>query len=224
MPAAASPSSARAFTRGEVGIEFLQNLVAAAFDVDVERLQDARRGAFAFTEQAEQNVFGADVIVVELLGFLLRERENLLHARRVGNVADHLGLGSGADLLLHFHADGFEIEAHLLEDVDGDALAQLDEAKKQMLRAHVVVVEPVRFFAGQREHLLRSRREIVHFHHRPLIILVRLVRRPAADGRSNSVSKSSPTARESTPPAKCRVPRRSISAPQPVARGLAGRE
>ena len=168
-------------------------------------------------------MFGADVIVVELLGFLLRKREDLLHARCVGNVADHLGLGSGANLLFHFHADGLEIEAHFLEDVDGDSLAQFDEAKKQMFRAHVVVVEPVRFFAGQREHLLRSRREIVHFHHRPLI-LVRLVRHPLGDGGSNPVSGSSPTACESTPPAICRVPRPLAYGPLPAVRELAGRE
>ena len=186
----------RAFAGGEVGVEFLQNLVAAPFDVDVERFQDARRRSFAFPKQSKQNVFGADVIMIELLGFLLREREDLLHAGRVGNIADHLGLGSGANLLFHFHAHGLEIEAHFLQDVDGDPLAEFDQAKKQMFRAHVVVVEPVRFFAGQREHLLRSRREIVHFHHRPLI-LVRLARRRPGDAGSG---------------------------PPPVARGRAGRE
>ena len=72
------------------------------------------------------------------------------------------GLRAGADLLLDFHPDGLEIEAHLLQDVDGDALAQLDQAEQQMLGADVIVVEAVRFFAGQREDLLGARREIVH--------------------------------------------------------------
>src|ERR1017187_439271 len=210
------------FARGEVGIEFLENLIAASLDINVERLQDARRRAFAFAEQAEQNVLGADVIVIELFRFLLRQRENLFHARRVGNVADHLGLGAGADLLLHFHADSLEIQAHLLENIDGDALAQLDETKQQMLRTHVVVVETVRFLAGQREHLLRSRREIVHFHHPPLI-LVRLGRSPKAAGRSNSVLKYPPTARGSVPPAKCHVPRQSVSARPLFGRARAAR-
>ena len=70
--------------------------------------------------------------------------------------------GPGADLLLDFHADGLEVEAHLLEDIDGDALAQLDEAEQQVFGADKVVVEAVGFLARQRQHLLGARREIVH--------------------------------------------------------------
>ena len=125
-------------------------------------MQDARGDAVALAQQAEQNVLGADVGVVEGLGLLLRQGEDLLHARRVGNVADHLLVGAGADLLLDLQADGFQVEAHFLEHIDGDALAQLDEAEQEVFGADKVVVEPVGFLARQREHLLRARREIVH--------------------------------------------------------------
>lgn len=74
-------------------------------------------------------MFGHDVIVIKLLGFLLRQSEDLLDARRVGNVADHLRLGAGGDLLLDFHADGLKFETHLLENVDSDTLPELDQAK-----------------------------------------------------------------------------------------------
>ncbi len=150
------------FLAGEVRVQLLQNFLARLLDVHVEALQDARGPAVAFAQQAEQNVFRADVGVVERLGFLLREAEHLLDARRVGNVADHLLVGAGADLLLDLHADGFEVEAHFLEDVDGDALAQLDEAEQKMFGAEIVVVQPVGFLPCQREHLLRARREIAH--------------------------------------------------------------
>ena len=150
------------FRRGEIRIEFLQDFLAGLLDIHVEILQDARGDAVAFAQQAEQDVLGADVGVIERLGFLARERENFLHARRVGNVADHLGLGPGADLLLDFHADGFEVETHLLENVDGDALPELDQAEQQMLGADVIVVEAVGFLAGQRQHLLGARRKIIH--------------------------------------------------------------
>ena len=79
-------------------------------------------------------MLGADVGVVERLGFLGGERQHLLHARRVGNVADHLLIGTGADLLLDFHADGLEVEADLLQDVYRHALAQLDQAQEQDAR------------------------------------------------------------------------------------------
>ena len=146
----------------EVRIEFLQNLLAGLLDVDVQVLQHAGGDAVAFAQQAEQDVFGADVGVVERLGFLGREGEHLLDPRRVGDVADHLLVRPGADLLLDLHADGFEVEADLLQDIDGDALAQLDQAEQQVLGAHKVVVEAVSFLARQSQHLLRARREIVH--------------------------------------------------------------
>ncbi len=90
------------------------------------------------------------------------ERQDLLDARGVGNVADHLLVGPGADLLLDFHADGFEVEPHFLQDVHRHALAEFDQAKQQVLGAHEIVVEPVGFLARQRQHLLGARREIVH--------------------------------------------------------------
>ena len=147
---------------GEIGVQFLQDLLAGLLDVHVQVLQHARGHAVAFAQQAEQDVLGADVGVVERLGFLGGERQHLLDARRVRDVADHLLVRPGADLLLDLHADGFEVEAHLLQDVDGDALAQLDQAQQQVLGADEVVVEPVGFLARQRQHLLGARREIVH--------------------------------------------------------------
>ena len=75
---------------------------------------------------------------------------------------DHLGLRAGADLLLHFHADGLEIEPHLLEHIDGDALAELDQPEQEMLGAHVIVVEAVGLLPGEGQNLLRAWCEIIH--------------------------------------------------------------
>ena len=157
-----APGSCSDSGRGEIRIEFLEDFVAGALDVDFEILEHARGHAVAFAQQAEQDVLGADVGMIERLGFLAGEREDFLHARRVGDIADHLGLGAGADLLLHFHADGFEVEPHLLQHVDGDALAQLDQAEQQMLGADVIVVEPVGFLAGQGQDLLGARSKVIH--------------------------------------------------------------
>ena len=150
------------FRRGEIGIEFLQDFVAGPLDIHFETLQHARRDAFTFAQEPEQNVLGADVGMIERLRFLAGERENFFHARRVRNVADHLGLRPGADLLLDFHPHGFEVETHLLQDVDGHALPELDQAEQQMLGPDVIVVEAVGFLAGERQDLLGSRREIIH--------------------------------------------------------------
>jgi len=49
-----------------------------------------------------------------------------------------------------------------LQDVYCHALAELDQPKKQVLGAHVVVVKPVGFLASKRQNLLSSRCEIIH--------------------------------------------------------------
>jgi hypothetical protein len=47
------------------------------FDRDVERLEDTGGKALFLAEQAEQNVFRADVVVLESPGFVLREDDYL---------------------------------------------------------------------------------------------------------------------------------------------------
>ena len=76
------------FGGGEIGVEFLQDFLAGLLDVDIEVLEHAGGHAVAFAQQAEQDVLGADVGMIERLGFLAGEREDFLHARRVGDVAD----------------------------------------------------------------------------------------------------------------------------------------
>ena len=152
----------RILGRLEIGIEFLQNLLSRLLDIDIQVLEHARGDAVAFAQQAQQNMLGADVSVIQRLGFLRCQGQNLFNPRCVGDVADHLLVGAGADLLLDFHPDGLQVEPHFLEHVDGDALAKFDQAEQQVLGADEIVIEAVSFFARQRQYLLRSRREIIH--------------------------------------------------------------
>ena len=107
-------------------------------------------------------MLGADVSVVERLGFLGGESQNLFNARSVGNIADHFLIGTRADLLFDLHANRFQIEAEFLENVNGDALAELDQTEQQMLGAHKIVVKPVGLFTRQGQNLLGPRRKVVH--------------------------------------------------------------
>ena len=66
---------------GELGIELAQDLVARALDVDVEGLEDAGGDALALAQEAEQDVLGADIGMVERLRLLAGERQDLLHPR-----------------------------------------------------------------------------------------------------------------------------------------------
>ena len=150
------------FLRREIRVQFFQNLLARLLDIDIQVLEHARGDPIAFAQQAQKNVFGADVRVIQRASFLRGERENFFNARRVRNVADDALVGAGADLFLDFKADGFKVQPHLLKDVHRDALAELDQAKEKVFGADEVVVEPVGLLARQSQHLLRPRRKIVH--------------------------------------------------------------
>ena len=147
---------------GQIGVEFFQDFVAGLFDIDIEVFEDARSDAVAFPEQAQEDVFGADVGMVEVFGFFAGQRQHLLHAWGVGDIADHFLVGTGADLFFDFHAYGLQIEAKFLEDIDGDPLAQFNQAQQEVLGAHKIMIEAVGFLARQGQHLLRAGREIIH--------------------------------------------------------------
>ncbi len=91
-----------------------------------------------------------------LASFAARAR-TFFYAGSIRDVADHLLIGTRADLLFDLHADGFKISSpEFLQDVHGDTLPQLDQPEEQMLRAHEIMVEPVGLLSRQRQHLLRS--------------------------------------------------------------------
>ena len=118
-----------AFVLLKSGIEFLQDLLAAGFDIDVEILQHLGGDAVAFAQQTEENMFRTDVGVIERLGLAGGQGQDLLHPRRVGDIAADLALSAiAADFLLHFLTHVLEVEPHALEDIDRHSLAQLDQA------------------------------------------------------------------------------------------------
>ena len=147
---------------GKVRVEFTKDLVAGTLDVDIEVLENTRGNSVSLAKQSEKNVLGPDVAVIEGFRFLSGEGEDLLDAWGVGDVPHHLGLGSVADLLLHFESHGLEVEIHFLQDVYRHPLTELDKPQQKVLGAHVVVVETVRLLAGKGENLLCSGGEVIH--------------------------------------------------------------
>ena len=147
---------------GEIGVEFLEDFVTGAFDIDLEIFEDASGNAFALAEEAEENVLGADIRMVEGFGFFAGEGEDFFHAGGVGNIADHFGFGATSDLFFDLHANGLEVEAHFLEDIHGHALAEFDETKEEMFGADVVVIKAIGLFSSEGENLLGAGCEVVH--------------------------------------------------------------
>ena len=107
-------------------------------------------------------MFGADVGMVEGLCFFVSKGKDLFHPRGIRNVSSCLLRWAGADFLFDLHADGFELEAHPFEDIDGHALAELDQTEQQVLGADIGVVESVRFLTSESEDLLSTWSEVVH--------------------------------------------------------------
>ena len=146
-----------ALVRGAAGGDRLLALVAG------EHLHDglAHRGqvrpelgqhlgghALTLTQEAEEDVLGADVVVAQLQGLSQRELQNLLRARSEGDVPAGGGLAL-ADDLDDLAAHRVQGDVHRLQRLGGHSLSLVDEAEKEVLSADVVVVERPSLVLGQ---------------------------------------------------------------------------
>ena len=141
----------RAFLGAGVAGEQLDDLLADARQVGAELHEHLRGDTFAFADEPEEDVLGADVVVAELQRLAQRELEDLLGAGRERDVTRRR-LAAVTDDLLDLGADGLERDAERLERLGGDALALVDQAEQDVLGADVVVVEQARFFLRQDDH------------------------------------------------------------------------
>ena len=128
---------------------------ADPLEADAEALEDAGGDAFALADEAEEQVLGADVAVVEAAGLVDGELDDLLGARSEADLA-HDGAVAAADDELDGGADLVELDAEVGEDLGGDAFAFADEAEEEVLGADVVVVEALGFFLGEGQDAARS--------------------------------------------------------------------
>ena len=141
------------------------DLVAHLVQVDAQALQDARGDALALADETQQEMLRADVVVAEAAGLVDRQLDHPLGARRQAHLADD-GAVPAADDELHRRPHLGQLDVHVLEHARGDALALADETQQEMLRADVVVVEPLRLVLSERQDLARAIRELVESIHR----------------------------------------------------------
>ena len=155
--------------RGRAGGRALRqdpdDLVADLVEVDPERLEDTGGDPLALADEAEEQVLRADVVVAEAAGLVDGELDDALGARRQADLADDRPVAATDDELDR-GPDLGQLDVHVLEDPRGDALALADQAEEQVLRADVVVVEPLRLVLSQRQDLARAIRELVEAIHR----------------------------------------------------------
>ena len=141
------------------------DLVADLVQVDAQRLQDARGDALALADEAQQQVLRADVVVAQPARLVDGQLDDALGARRQPDLA-HDRPVAPADDELDRGAHLGQLDVHVLEHARGHTLALADEAQEQVLRADVVVVEPLRLVLSQRQDLARAIRELVEPIHR----------------------------------------------------------
>jgi len=102
--------------------------------------QHLRGDALALADQAKQDVLGADVVVAELQSLAQRELKHLLRTRGEGDVPGRRLLPL-ADDLLNLLPHGLQADPQRLQRLGGHTLALVDQAKQDVFRADVVVVE-----------------------------------------------------------------------------------
>ncbi len=139
--------------------------MADLVEVDPERLEDAGGDPLALADEAQEQVLRADVVVAEPAGLVDGQLDDPLGARRQADLADDRAVAATDDEL-DGGPDLGQLDVHVLEDARGDALALADEAEEQVLRADVVVVEPLRLVLSQCQDLARAIRELVEAIHR----------------------------------------------------------
>ena len=100
-----------AIVRWEIGCEFFNDFLPCLFQIHVEFSQNPRGHTAAILQQTEQQMLRANISMPKQFCALLCQREHFLHAWRVGDVAEHLLVGTAGHQLLNCFADGFKVQA-----------------------------------------------------------------------------------------------------------------
>ena len=80
--------------------EQIEHFFADLFQFEAQIHQHLRRHALLFAQQAEQNMFRADVVMVQVAGFFHRILDDLFGPRRLRQFAHGDHVGSALDELL----------------------------------------------------------------------------------------------------------------------------
>ena len=142
----------------------VQHFLAHFFELQAQVHQHLRGDAFLLAQQAQQDVLGADVVVVQVAGLFHRVLDDLLGPRRLRQLAHRDHLGAALHQLLDFQADLPQIDVEVLQHVGRDARAFLDQAQQDVLGADVLVVEALCLLIGELHHLASTIcKSFVHF-------------------------------------------------------------
>ena len=143
--------------------EQLDDLLADPARIRAELDKHLGGHAFTLTDEAEEDVLGADVVVAQLQGLAQRELQHLLGARGKGDVTGR-GLLARADDLLHLLADTVERNAKGLKGFGGNTFTLMDQTQEDVFGTNVTVVHHACLFLGKHNYATGTvRKSLKHF-------------------------------------------------------------
>ncbi len=138
-----------------IGVLQRHDLLACAFEVHAELGQHASGQSVAFANEAEEQVLGADVVVVEVAGLVVGQVDDAFGAGRERHVLRRAGVAA-RQLLFDLGPDSAEPDAEFFEDSRGDAVALAHEPKEQVFGRDVALAEFLRLLLGVEDDLARA--------------------------------------------------------------------
>ena len=132
--------------------EHADHLGAHLGQVDAKVLQHTGSNTFALTDQTEQQVLCADVVVTELTGLFQRQLQDALGAGCEGDLNSDKA-GSTADDFLNFNPGILEVDPHGLEHLGGNPRSLANQAEEDLFGTDEVVTKSAGLFLGQHDHL-----------------------------------------------------------------------
>mmetsp|Transcript_33134 Transcript_33134/g.72240 ORF Transcript_33134/g.72240 Transcript_33134/m.72240 type:complete len:942 (-) Transcript_33134:128-2953(-) len=146
---------------GHAGTDGLGGLTHHADDLGADLggvgpkvLQDTRGNTLTLTEQAEQEMLGANVVVSQLAGLLKGQLKHTLGTGGEGDLHGHEA-GPAANDLLNLNTSLLQVHTHRLEHLSGNTGALTDQTKQNLLSANEVVTQATGLLLGKHNHLDR---------------------------------------------------------------------
>ena len=134
--------------------------MAHLLEAHAEGFEHAGGDSTLFAHEAEEEVFGADVVVAQASRLINGELDDLLGPWGEADFANDRALAPTDDELNRLANLG-QLNVEVLEDLRRNAFTLADKAEQQVLCADVVVVEALRLVLGERQHLAGAIREAI---------------------------------------------------------------
>ena len=133
-----------------------KNFFADFFELQTKVHQDLGGHAVLLTEQAEQLVFGANVVVVQASSFVDGVLDDFLGPGGQGQLAQGHHLRTGLHQFFDFDANLAQIDGQALEHIGAHATAFFHQAQQDVFGPDVLVVKALGLLLSKRHHFAGS--------------------------------------------------------------------